>query len=304
VDFNKIQAFFAVIEHHNLSNAAHALRVSQPTLSRQMQALEHEFNASLFERGKRGMVPTEAGKRLYEGLQALERHIHALKGEVAAASVEPSGEVTFGIPPSPRTLLAVPLLKQFATDYPRVAVRIVEETSGELRDLVASGVLDLAVTNFSEPIRNVSAEPLGCEQMLLVGPPEAGLSMKNPIAIDDLIKLPLILTTRPNSLRMTIEAGLSRSGRHPNVRIEANALPLMTDLVTAGLGYTVLPLCGVRAILRSKRVTACPIRDFRITWVLARTKSRPLNLAAKRFSDLLQQFSRKMIAQQIWSEPD
>src|SRR5262245_42813788 len=222
MDLRKAQYFFAVMEHRNLSNAAHALRVSQPTLSRQMQALESEFDAPLFVRHGRGMEPTEAGKRLHEGLLGIERGFHALKGDIAAASVEPSGEVAFGIPPSPRTLIAVPLIERFAKKHPRVTVRVTEETSGELRDLVASGAIDVAITNVHEPIRDVSAKPLGREQMVLVGPRHAKLSMKSPVQLDRLADLPLVLTTRPNSLRLTVESGLSRLGKRPQIKVEAN----------------------------------------------------------------------------------
>lgn len=303
MDLRKAQYFFAVIEHRNLSNAAHALRVSQPTLSRQMQTLESEFNTPLFVRHGRGMEPTEAGKRLHEGLRGIERGFLALKGDIAAASVEPSGEVAFGIPPSPRTLIAVPLIERFTSKHPRVTIRITEETSGELRDLVASGALDVAITNVHEPMRDVSAVPLGCEQMVLIGPRHAKLSMKSHVQLEKLADFPLILTTRPNSLRLTVEAGLSRLGKRPKIKVEANALPLMTDLVQAGLGYTVLPLCGVRHLVKSKAVSASPIRDFRITWIMARTKTRPLSLAAERFCDLLQVMAHEMIAEGIWETP-
>jgi LysR family nitrogen assimilation transcriptional regulator len=303
MDLRKAQYFFAVMEHRNLSNAAHSLRVSQPTLSRQMQALEEEFDTPLFVRHGRGMEPTEAGKRLHEGLRGLERGLRALKGDIAAASIEPTGEVAFGIPPSPRTLIAVPLIQRFVKKHPRVTVRVSEETSGELRDLVASGALDVAITNVHEPMRDVSAEPLAREQMVLVGSPAAKLSMKSEVQLERLADVPLVLTTRPNSLRLTVEAGLSRYGKRPQIKVEANALPLMTDLVQAGLGYTVLPLCGVRDLLRSKAVSASPISDFYITWIMAKTKSRPLSLAVERFCDLLQDMAREKIAERVWAAP-
>ncbi len=303
MDLRKAQYFFAVLEHRNLSNAAHALRVSQPTLSRQMQALEEEFGMALFIRHGRGMQPTEAGKRLHEGLLGLERRMRSLKSDITSAATEPTGEIAFGIPPSPRSLFAVPLIRQFAEECPRVTVRVSEETSGELRDLVASGVLDVAITNFHAPMRDMSAEPLGREQMYLVGPPAAKLSMKTETPIGKLAELPLILTTRPNSLRLTVEASLNRYGKKPDIRVEANALPLMTDLVTAGLGYTVLPLCGIRACLKNKTVTASPISNFYITWLMAKTKSRPLSLAVERFCDLLHKTAQDQIQKKIWSRP-
>ena len=303
VDLQKIQYFLAVMEHRNYSNAAQALRVSQPTLSRQMSALEHEFDVPLFVRHGRGVAPTEAANKLYEGFKGLERQLRSLKSEVGAASGEPRGEVAFGIPPSPRALLGVPLIERFAKEYPRVVVRISEETSSELRDQVAAGVLDLAVTNLNEPMRGVTAEPLGQESMLLVGPPDAKFTKRGEISIDRLADFPLILTTRPNSLRLSVEAGLSRFGIRPNIRIEANTLPLITDLVRAGLGYTVLPSCGVRALTKSGQVSAKPIAGLSITWLMAIPRSRSLSFAAERFCEMLRLISREQIDKGIWNTP-
>ena len=300
MDLRKIQYFFSVIEHGNLSSAAQSLRVSQPTLSRQIQAIEDQFQTPLFVRGGRGMMLTDAGKQLHEGLQSIERQLRLLKTDVAAVSIEPSGEVAFGIPPSPRSLMAVPLVKRFNAAYPRIVVRIVEETSGQLRDLVANGVLDVAITNTNEPLHGIASRHLGRERMVLVGPASAKLSMRKETPIKALGGLPLILTMRPNSLRLTVENGLGLLGLQPNVRFEANTLPLMTDLVIAGLGYTVLPLCGVRALLKQGQLSASPIADLAITWMVARPKARTLGVAAERFYDMLCELGRKQVRDGIW----
>jgi LysR family nitrogen assimilation transcriptional regulator len=300
MDLRKIQYFFAVIEHGNLSSAAQSLRVSQPTLTRQIRAIEEQFQTPLFIRGGRGMMPTEAGKQLHEGLQSIERQLRLLKTDVAAVSVEPSGEVAFGIPPSPRGLIAVPLVKAFNAAYPRIVVRLVEETSGQLRDLVANGVLDIAITNTLEPSHGIASQRLGRERMLLVGPAGAGLSMRRETPIKTLAALPLILTMRPNSLRLIIETGLGLHGLQPNVRFEANTLPLMTDLVTAGLGYTVLPACGVRHLVKQGQVSASPVAELFITWLAARPKTRSLSVAAERFHDMLCELGRKQVHNGVW----
>jgi LysR family nitrogen assimilation transcriptional regulator len=300
MDLEKIQYFFAVMEHLNLSSAARALRISQPTLSRKILALEEQFNVALFVRSGRGVLPTDAGKRLHEGLQGLDRQLRTLKDEVSSTPLNPTGEVAFGIPPSPRAVLAVPLITRFMQAYPSVTVRIIESTSGELRDLVANGTVDIAVTNLNEPMEGVLAVPLGREPMLLVGPPRAGLSLDKELSLKQLAGLPLILTTRPNSLRLSLEAGLSAQGIRPDVRLEVNALPLATDLVIAGLGYTVLPACGVRGLLDSGMVSACPLAGLSITWLSARLKTRKLSAAAEKFQQMLQQISAEKVADGTW----
>jgi LysR family transcriptional regulator, nitrogen assimilation regulatory protein len=302
MDLRKIQYFFSVIEHGSLSSAAQSLRVSQPTLSRQIQAIEQEFQAALFVRGGRGMLLTEAGKQLHEGLQSVERQLRLLKTDIAAASVEPTGEVAFGIPPSPRGLMAVPLVQRYHAAYPRISVRLVEETSGQLRDLVANGTLDLAVTNTIEPTHSIVSQILGRERLVLVGPADAKLSMRKETPVKALGELPLILTMRPNSLRLMVESRLGALGLRADIRIEANTLPLMTDLVTAGLGYTVLPFCGIRDLLNQGRVSASPVAELFITWLVARPKTRTMSVAAERFHDILCEFSQRLIAKGFWQE--
>jgi LysR family transcriptional regulator, nitrogen assimilation regulatory protein len=302
MDLRKIEYFFSVIEHGNLSSAAQSLRVSQPTLSRQIQAIEQEFQAALFVRGGRGMLLTEAGKQLHEGLQSVERQLRLLKTDIAAVSVEPTGEVAFGIPPSPRGLMAVPLVQRYHAAYPRISVRLVEETSGQLRDLVANGTLDLAVTNTVEPTHGIVSQILGRERLVLVGPADAKLSMRKETPVKALGELPLILTMRPNSLRLMVESQLGALGLPADVRLEANTLPLMTDLVTAGLGYTVLPFCGIRDLLKQGRVSASPVAELFITWLVARPKMRTMSVAAERFHDILCEFSQRLIARGFWQE--
>ncbi len=169
---------------------------------------------------------------------------------------------------------------------------------------MANGELDIAVTNLNEPMDGVVATPLGRERMLLVGPPDAGLSLGEAVPFERLASLPLILTTRPNSLRLAVEAGLSARGIRPNVRIEVNALPLMTDLVIAGLGYTVLPACGVGALLEAGSVTAAPVAGLTITWLVATPKSRKLGVAAEKFRQMLQQIGAEQVRDGIWQEAD
>src|SRR3712207_2842435 len=86
LDTSKIPYFLAVIEHGNISRAAENLRISQPTLTRQIQALEQQFGSPLLVRHGRGIEPTESGRRLADGLRGLERQLRSLREEVAAAA--------------------------------------------------------------------------------------------------------------------------------------------------------------------------------------------------------------------------
>jgi LysR family nitrogen assimilation transcriptional regulator len=300
MDTAKFAYFTAIVEHGSISHAAEALRVSQPTLTRQVQALEHQFGAALLVRHGRGVALTEAGRRLNEGLRGLERQIRSLRDFVGAAAKEPSGEVAMGIPPSPRSLLATGIVRKFARQYPKIRIRVVEETSGRIRDNVASGVLDLAITTSVEPDRGLRTEPLVAEPLLLIGPRDARLQLRRKVNIREVAQLPLILTTSPNSIRRIIEDSFAACGLRPVVGIEANTLPFMTDLVEAGLGYTMLPLSGVFPIGRHQNLSATQIDGMMVTWVLAYPENRPMSPNSRLFAKLILEETSKKISDGDW----
>jgi LysR family nitrogen assimilation transcriptional regulator len=300
LDLRKIEYFLAVVEHRNISRAAGALRISQPTLSRQIHALEEHFKAPLFVRHGRGVVPTEAGARLQEGLRGLERHLRTLRDDVAAAAGAPSGDVALGIPPSPRTLLGVEIVHAFRSAYPNVGIRLLEQTSGDIRDLIARGEVDLGIINSEEPAEGLVSLRLASEPMLLVGPPGASLSLETVTAAERLAELPLILTTKPNSLRRMVDRMLQHHKLRPSVQVEANTLPLMTDLVTRGLGFTVLPSCSVLGLVKAGRLSASPLAALRITWTVARPASRNLSMAGRLLLEIIFRTTHDLVEQGAW----
>jgi LysR family nitrogen assimilation transcriptional regulator len=300
LDVRKIEYFLAVVEHRNISSAAEALRVSQPTLSRQIRALEQHFKALLFVRHGRGVVPTEAGIRLQEGLRGLEHHLRTLRDDVAAAAGVPSGEVALGIPPSPRTLLGVAIVHSFRGAYPNVGVRLSEQTSGDIRDLVARGEVDLGIINSEEPTEGLVSLRLASEPMLLVGPPGARLSLDTVTPVTHVAELPLILTTKPNSLRRMVDRALHEQKLRPHIQVEANTLPLMTDLVARGLGFTVLPSCGVLGLVKAGQLSASPLAGLRITWTIARSANRNLSIAGRLLLDIIFRTTFEFLGRGAW----
>jgi LysR family transcriptional regulator, nitrogen assimilation regulatory protein len=300
MDTTKFAYFNAIVDHGSISHAAEALRISQPTLTRQVQMLEQQFGAALLVRHGRGVVLTEAGRRLSDGLRGLDRQIRSLRDYVGAAAKEPSGEVAIGIPPSPRSLLATDIVRKFSLQFPKVRIRVMEETSSRIRDHVASGVLDLAITTSVEPDRGLRTEPIVVEPFLLIGPRDAKLQLGKKVKISEVAHFPLVLTTTPNSIRRMIENAFASYGLRPVTAIEANTLPFMTDLVEAGLGYTILPLSGVNPIGRHQNLSATQIEGMTVTWVLAYPENRPTSPNSRIFAKLIIEEVHMKISKGDW----
>lgn len=124
-DWNRARAFLVVVEEGSLSAAARALGQAQPTLGRQVSALEQELGVTLFQRVGRGLVPTQAGLDLAEHVRAMGEA--AMKFSLAAsgqvASVE--GTVTITASEMLSASLLPPLIGQIRALHPGIKLEIV-----------------------------------------------------------------------------------------------------------------------------------------------------------------------------------
>lgn len=299
MDVRQLEYFREVAETGSFSRAANRIRIAQSALSRQVMLLEAELRCELFERHARGVHLTEIGKLLYERVDFLLRHIANLREEIIDHTGRPTGALHVGIPRSMRALLSRPTIERFMETYPGVFFRFVEDTSALVRDKLLRGELDLGLLSTHEPASALDSRPLLQEQMFLVGPVSAGLSPDREVEFALLGELPLVVVSRPASLRVALEKAAEAHGVALTVRAEINAA-VSLDFVGTGLGYSVYSYCGVHEHLEAGKVSAAPIRDFQIQWMLASSKERPLTQATKTFEKMLREQTKAAIESGKW----
>jgi LysR family transcriptional regulator, nitrogen assimilation regulatory protein len=109
VNLRQLSYFLQIAELQSFTRAASVLHVAQPSLSRQMQMLEHELGVLLFVRSDKGVKLTDAGVALQERASAVLQQVRQIRDEVGLQSKAPKGELSFGLPPSLCDLITVPL---------------------------------------------------------------------------------------------------------------------------------------------------------------------------------------------------
>jgi DNA-binding transcriptional LysR family regulator len=140
VDLRHFRAFVAVAEEGHIGRAAARLFITQPALSRQMQALERELGAAVFVRSARGVTLTEAGQEL------LVRARVALEAAEDALAIgrldEPRGMLALGLPLAGGQERWFALVQAFMQRYPAVEVRPRVALTEQLQDQLLAGELD------------------------------------------------------------------------------------------------------------------------------------------------------------------
>lgn len=291
--------FLTIADTQNLTRAAEHLRVPQPALSRELRELEASVGSALFSRHPRGVLLTPAGQIFRKRVETILRDIERVPAEVAASNDVLTGSLSLGMPLSMGRLLTAPLVELFREQLPQISLFLRDGISTQIKEGLLSRELDLGVlsTPLIEP--QLQLEPLIEEPMVLVSPVRSGFDPARPVSLEQVAKLPLILSRRPNSARIIVEHALEAIGLVPTVVVETNST-LVDELVSRGVAYSVLPSCYVAGLRNDLEYT--PIRGLWISWSIARLRALPLAPAAQHMVNLIRELAGKRNDWPLWAD--
>lgn len=230
LNLRQLRYFLEVAELHSFTRAAETLHVAQSALSRQIRVLEEDLGVILFNRVDRGVTLTEAGERLRDRVSTLLKDLQRMRNDVLAAASVPQGDLAVGMPPSMRDMVTVPLLRDYCRSFDQVLLHVHEGISVDLLHLVQEAKLDCAVVVDMMTVPMVSSGPLMQEQLYLIGPRAAKLSVTRSVTLSQVASKPLILTTRPNSLRLVVENALASARLKAKIVADSNSTASMVEL--------------------------------------------------------------------------
>jgi LysR family nitrogen assimilation transcriptional regulator len=300
LNLRQLRYFLEVAELHSFTRAAGTLHIAQSALSRQIRVLEDDLGVVLFNRVDRGVTLTEAGERLRDRATGLLKDLHRLRLEASGEPAEPQGDLSVGMPPSMRDMVTVPLMRDYCNSFEKVTLHVHEGISVDLSRLVQEGRLDCAVIVDMMAVPQVSSGPLMQERLYLIGPRAARLNVTRPVSLDEVAAKPLILTTRPNSLRLVVENALTSANLPITIIADSNSTASMVELAAEGMAYTVLPYCAAWKAIDEQRLSAAPISGLTIDWVFIQSQERNRSPAADQFRHVLYSHCSERIKSKRW----
>ena len=243
VDIRRLRYFVAVCDHGGFSKAAPVIGIAQPALTRQVQLLEHELGIALFTRNGRSAVPTEAGVALMNGarlhLESFELLIERVQRDFGTGPAQ----VCLGICPTISPLFLAPLQDALRQSAPSLTLTVIEAYSGDLRNLMACGRLQLALTYSPFDKAGLDVTDLLSEKLVLVGP---GQSTAN-LTLGEVARHRLILPSVHHQLRRIIDAVAAARGTPLVPVLELDSLEAVKAMLdgTSGDFATILPYHSV-----------------------------------------------------------
>ena len=300
MDLKQLTYFVRVAELGSFTRAAVALDVAQPALSRQIRQLEVELRQNLLVRNGRGAVPTEAGKLLLEHGRGILHQVERAREELGRVRGALAGRVAIGLPPSLARVLTVPLTRAFRQQLPEASLSISAGLSVTLQEWLNTGRLDIAVLYNAQPAPEMEITPLQDEELVLVQQRPRGLPEDPPppaVALREVAALPLVIPSRPNAVRMHVEAEMANQGLRPIVALEIDGVSAILDLVADGAGAALLSRNAVASSIRPSAYQMRPVEPaLRTRLCLATSSLRPATLTQRSTLELIQRTIERLQA--------
>ncbi|MEE6175107.1 LysR family transcriptional regulator [Mycobacterium sp. 050134] len=186
LDLRLVGYFVAVAEHQHFGRAATALRVAQPSLSRQIRRVEQQLGVRLFDRTPQGTRLTEAGKVFLPRAKALLRSA-AQAAAQARAAAEPS-RITIGYTTG---MIVTPAVREMRREHPDAEVVVSHLDWGQALDALLGHRVDAVVTRLPFPTDGLHVTVLYDEPRALAVPIDHRLAGRDEVTLDDIADEPM-----------------------------------------------------------------------------------------------------------------
>jgi DNA-binding transcriptional LysR family regulator len=284
----QLRAFCHTARAGSVSAAAEALFLSQPSVSLQIQALEREFDATLFERRGPRIRLTPDGDLLYrlahplvDGVDRLHETFRAHQGRIEAGELNiAAGESTIlYILPGP--------MRQFAAGYPGVRVKLHNVTGRDGLAMLRADTADFAVGSMLDVPDDIVYRPVVSFDPALITPLDHPLARREQVTLKDISPYGLILPPRHLSTWAIVDLTFRQHDVPYHVALEAGGWEVIKKYVELGLGISIVTevcLTGSERVARIPLTRYFPKRSYGVVY----RKGKFLSPQAERFIAMLE----------------
>lgn len=241
-NIRQIEAFRAVIETGNMTQAGEVLGVTQPAISRLIRDLEEEYGLQLFARHAGRIDPTKDAialhaevERCYGELEqmvkfATELGAHRKKRLRLASTV---GHSYFFLPE---------VIKTFHARWPDVVISLVSGPSPEVVEHVEKGRCDIGLALLPLNVHGVAIKTMPETNLVCVMPKDHALAKLNSVAPQDLKETPLLLISESSLMRKRLLKAFNEANVTPNVILDSTYTGPICSLVASGMGVSIMDI--------------------------------------------------------------
>ena len=263
MDFRQLEAFCAVVEWGNFSEAAKQLYITQPTISNHIRALEKELNTRLIDRTTKTMSLTADGRTFYEYAKNLLRLKEKALQEFNRTNLQ---HILLGASSIPSAYLLPDLLSSFRQKHPDITFDVMQSDSSEILERIRSGVLNIGITGTPMTEEPFCCIPVFRDEMVLATPSTAHFQelKDSQVSLKSLLLEPFLMREDGSGTKKETEQFLETLGMNSsalNIAARMNDLECIKQSIIYGLGISILSKTVTKDLERAGRIFTFPLKS-------------------------------------------
>jgi DNA-binding transcriptional LysR family regulator len=269
----KLRLFLVVLEEGSLRRAADRLRISQSAITRQLQLLEHDLGGRVLERTSVGVSPTNGGHALAERAKKLLADYDSTMAEVRRLVRGETERLRIGYIASAFQEYLGPALAELRRAHPRVKVKMLDQTPGEMIIALRQGEIDLALTLHGADLlsRDFYARKLATVQSVVALPVSHRFAAERQVSLSQLKGETFVRGADdavPGYTRRILQFCRKYGGFRPRLATIDQATDLVESLALAANEEAISIQPAFISHLNVPNVVMLPVADAGATWDL------------------------------------
>ncbi|MFM2157136.1 MAG: hypothetical protein RL516_1885 [Bacteroidota bacterium] len=271
---NQLQIFLKIVQTQSVTKASEELFLTQPAVSIQLKNFQDQFDIPLTEVVGRKIYITDFGKEIAEAAENILNQVYAINHKTLAYKGQLSGRLKISVVSTGKYVMPY-FLKEFIKQNSGVDLVMDVTNKNKVIESLEKNEVDFALVSILPNSLNIEKLDLLQNKLFLVGNKKAAL--KKEIKTKDLFKeLSLIFREKGSGTRQTMENFIERNKLTINKKMELTSNEAVKQALIAGLGYSIMPLIGIRNELNNGDLQITPIKGLPIktTWSLIWLKGK------------------------------
>ncbi|WFE69221.1 LysR family transcriptional regulator [Thiomicrospira sp. R3] len=288
VTLKQLQAFETVVRNASFSLAAQEMHVSQPTVSKQIKALQDEIGLPLLEQVGKKIFLTEAGEKLHHTCHQWLKSWDAFEQAIANIKGMTSGRLRIATVTTTKYFMPK-LIARFCQAYPGVDVHLEILNRERVMERLERNEDDIYIMGVPPENSAIQVVPFLANSLLMIAPLDHPLCQKKAIALSEIANEPFICREPGSGTRLQIEKLFATHQLKLNIRLAIGSNEAIKQAVAGGLGLSILSSSTLVHETKDNELAILDVQGFPVqgSWYWVQHKDKQLSIIAKAFYEFL-----------------
>ncbi len=271
---NQLQIFLKVVKTQSVTKASEELHLTQPAVSIQLKKFQDQFDIPLTEVVGRKIYITDFGHEIAEAAEQIINQVYAINFKTLAYKGQLTGRLKISVVSTGKYVMPY-FLADFIKEHSGIELQMDVTNKNKVVESLENNEVDFALVSILPTTLNIEHLDLFPNKLFLVG--KTNTQFEKVIDIEEIFKdLPLIFREKGSGTRLTMERFIADNNISALKKMELTSNEAVKQALLAGLGYSIMPLIGLKNELQNNELEIIPVQGLPITttWSLIWLKGK------------------------------